>query len=110
MDKPGTESLILGVLEAEALHGYDIAKRIRTLSEGALAVGDGQLYPTLHQLEADGFVTAEWTGSEAKPRKVYTLTKAGRSQLQKHQERWQKYASGVANVLRISNSPMKELA
>ena len=70
MGNPGTESLILGVLEAEALHGYDIAKRIRALSEGALTIGDGQLYPTLHQLEADGFVTAKWTGSEAKPRKV----------------------------------------
>ena len=51
---------MLGVLQAQPLHGYEITKRIRELSDGALSYGDGQLYPVLHELEQAEWVSAEF--------------------------------------------------
>ncbi len=93
------ETLVLGVLSQEPLHGYDIAKRISKLSSDALRVGDSRLYPALHKLENEGLIVGEWSGPEAKPRKVYSLTEAGIKHLEVHQTEWQKFAHGVSAVL-----------
>jgi PadR family transcriptional regulator, regulatory protein PadR len=94
------EAMVLGVLQTEALHGYEIAKRIRELSKDAFRYGEGQLYPALHALERAGFVAAEWVPQEGKPaRKVYAITESGKAELAKQRKQWEKFAHGVASIL-----------
>lgn len=98
--KTDLEALVLGVLQEQPLHGYEIAKRIKLLSEKALSVGEGQLYPALHKLERDGMVEAEWIPQEGKPpRKVYRLTQKGDGALVEWRREWSKFAEGVSTIL-----------
>lgn len=100
--KGDLEALVLGVLEGTQLHGYEISKRIRQLSDTALAVGEGQIYPALHRLERDGMVAAIWVPQEGKPpRKVYRLTDEGVGLLETHKREWERFARGVNQVLRL---------
>ena len=74
--------LILKVIALEPMHGWAIAQRIRQMSGDVLQVGQGALYPSLHKLEQNGWISAEWAISENNRRaKYYTLTKAGRKAL-----------------------------
>jgi DNA-binding PadR family transcriptional regulator len=94
------ESLILAVLGDQPIHGYEIARRIKLRSGEALSVGEGLLYPTLHKLNRDGLVTAEWVTEEGRPaRKEYRLTEAGTRMLAAKQKEWQRFASGVSSVM-----------
>lgn len=96
------EALVLGVLQDGALHGYEISKRIRAASEGALSYGEGQLYPVLHALESDGHVRAEWIAQTGKPsRKVYAITPEGLKELDKRRATWQKFATGISAILAV---------
>src|SRR5918997_5620750 len=73
--KGNTPTLILCVLSEGALHGYGIAREVERRSSGALALGEGSLYPALRSLEADGLITASWEGEETgRRRKGYTPT------------------------------------
>lgn len=92
-------ALILATLQKEALHGYEIVRRIReTGAAGKLS--EGQIYPYLHDLEERGLVTAQWhTDTGAAPRRVYELTSAGSGELAKHKETWNKFVAGVGSVL-----------
>jgi transcriptional regulator len=84
------------------MHGYGIVSHIQQLSEGALEVEEGSLYPALHRIEQDGWVHAEWKVTENNRRaKYYRLTAAGRKQLAKEQERWGQLSRAVARVLRF---------
>jgi len=72
-----------------ALHGYGIARRIEQTSGGLLAVRYGTLYPALLKLEQEGYISAEWGISDNNRRaKYYTLTRAGKKQLQKEAREW----------------------
>jgi PadR family transcriptional regulator PadR len=94
------EALILSCLSTGPAHGYELSKRIRMLSQEALSVAEGKLYPALHALEAEGDITAEWIPQGNKPpRKVYELTDDGRKTLQRKQSEWQAFARGVGSVL-----------
>jgi DNA-binding PadR family transcriptional regulator len=96
------EALVLGVLRNGALHGYAISKAIKEQGAGALKLGENRLYPTLHNLESAGLVTAEWQPQENKPpRKVYQLTHAGHTELAKYRSQWEQYAAGVNSILGI---------
>ncbi len=98
--KGDLDALILGVLEIEPLHGYEISKRIKRLSEHALDIGEGQLYPALHILERSGHVTATWVPIEGKPpRKVYEITESGRSNLVEKRREWTLFTAGVGAIL-----------
>jgi PadR family transcriptional regulator, regulatory protein PadR len=94
--------LVLTVLDRRApLHGYGIATVIEDLSQEALRVEEGSLYPALHRMEELGWISAEWKMSETKRRaRFYRVTKAGRKQLESESERWLSFSSGVARVLR----------
>jgi transcriptional regulator len=82
-------------------HGYGIATAIQELSEDALCVEEGSLYPALHRMEEAGWITAEWVVTENKRRaRIYRITKAGAKQLATETERWTAYSNGVARVLR----------
>ncbi len=93
------QALILGTLQTEPLHGYEIVRRIRETG-GAGRLSEGQIYPYLHQLEEAGWVTAEWqTDTGAAPRRVYQLTPTGRSELSRHRKLWKEFVSGVDSLL-----------
>ena len=100
--KQGTlELLILRLLRAGPLNGWDIMQRIRVVSGEVLTVTPGALYPALHRLEERGLIAAEWTASENNRRaKFYELTLAGRKQLEAERETWERFAGAVAAVLR----------
>jgi DNA-binding PadR family transcriptional regulator len=92
-------ALILGTLGSEALHGYQIVKRIREAG-GATKLSEGQIYPYLHRLEESGLVTAHWqTDTGAAPRRVYEITPKGRKELDHQRALWEKFASGVGALL-----------
>ena len=75
--------LLLKILALEPLNGWAISQRLKQLSSDVLQVSDGSLYPALHKLEQEGWVTAEWRQSENNRRaKFYALTRAGRRQLE----------------------------
>ena len=70
-------------------HGFGLAKRIQQISEGALSLNQGTLYPALLRLEQKGWISSEWGVSEANRRaKFYQLTRAGRKQIERESEDW----------------------
>jgi PadR family transcriptional regulator PadR len=92
--------LILKTLSREPMHGWAIAKRIQALSDEVLSVQQGSLYPALHRLENQGWITAEWKSSEhGRDAKVYELTKEGRRQLTRELESWNRLSSAVGLLL-----------
>jgi transcriptional regulator len=98
--------LIIKTLEALGpLHGYRIARRIEQISGHQLALNQGTLYPALLKLEQMGWISSRWGLSESGRRiRIYTLTRAGRKQLQKEEENWQRAASIVERFLKISET------
>jgi len=83
------DMLILKTLQWGPQHGYGISQAIRTTSSDVLQVETGSLYPALHRLERQGWVTAEWKQSESNQRaKFYEITKLGKEQLTSDYERW----------------------
>jgi transcriptional regulator len=92
--------LILKTLAREPMHGWAIAKRIQSLSDDVLSVQQGSLYPALHRLENQGWITAEWKSSEhGRDAKVYELTREGRRQLARELESWNRLSSAVGLLL-----------
>jgi DNA-binding PadR family transcriptional regulator len=91
--------LVLGILAEGDLHGYAILKRVADLSGGRMQWSDGMLYPLLHRLERQGYVSAAWGTSEAgRRRKHYALTPAGRAALAERQEQWSVVADALKQV------------
>jgi PadR family transcriptional regulator, regulatory protein PadR len=93
--------LILKSLAREPLHGWGVAKRIQSLSDEVLSVQQGSLYPALHRLEHQGWVTAVWKDTElGRSAKFYTLTRDGRKQLELELEIWRRLSSAVGLLLK----------
>ena len=93
--------LILRTLLYGPSHGHAIAKHIRRVSENALQIETGSLYPALHKLEGRGWITAEWKKSDkGKRARYYRLTPAGRKHLTAQQSRWEALSVAMARVLR----------
>jgi len=93
--------LILKTIAREPLHGWGISKRIQELSDDQLSVGQGSLYPALHRLEEQGWITADWKETELGRRaKFYLLTRDGRRQLERELETWKRLSSAVGLLLR----------
>lgn len=92
--------LILKTVALEPMHGWGIAQRIQQVSKDVLQVQQGSLYPALYRLERKGLIQAAWGASENNRRaKYYSLTKAGREQLEKEQAEWERLSSAVALIL-----------
>jgi PadR family transcriptional regulator PadR len=92
--------LILQTLANGPMHGWGVAQRIQQVSNDVLQVGQGSLYPALHRLEYKGWIRAEWGESENNRRaKFYSLTRAGKKQLQTELEDWDRLSEAVALVL-----------
>jgi PadR family transcriptional regulator, regulatory protein PadR len=92
--------LILHALQRGELHGYAIAQTIHLLSEQALKVEEGSLYPALYRLELDGAIEAHWGVSENNRKaKYYGITKRGKKLLASEEETWNRLSLGVQRVL-----------
>ena len=88
--------LILKTIARDPLHGWGIAKRIQVLSGDVLSVGQGSLYPALHRLEQQGWVTAAWKDSDlGRSAKFYSLTEEGKKQLERELRTWDRLSSAV---------------
>jgi PadR family transcriptional regulator PadR len=93
--------LILRTIALDAMHGWAIAQRIQQISDDLLRVQQGSLYPALHRLEHQGWITADWGTSDNNRRaRFYSLTKAGRMQLATEVRKWERLSAGVNLVLR----------
>lgn len=93
--------LILKTLETGPKHGWAIARRIQQVSAEVLQVTQGALYPALHRLEAQGWLKAEWqTSDTGRDRKVYALTQAGRKQLTRELDSWERLSGAITLVIR----------
>jgi PadR family transcriptional regulator, regulatory protein PadR len=94
--------LLLKMLTLEPMHGWAISERLKQVSGGVLQVSEGSLYPALHKLEQEGWITAKWQPTEAKKRaKFYSLTPVGRKVLVRESAHWDRLSSAVSQVLRL---------
>src|SRR6202045_2733958 len=92
--------LILKTLALEPMHGWGIANRIQQVSKDVLQIGQRSLYPALHRLEYKGWIRSDWGNSENNRRaKFYSLTRAGKKQLQTELEDWDRLSAAVALLL-----------
>ena len=92
--------LILRTIALEPMHGWGIVLRIQQMSSEVLQVQPGSLYPALHRLEHQGWIGAKWGDTDAGRRaKYYTLTRAGRKQLERETEQWRRLSSAVTSLL-----------
>ena len=92
--------LILRTLELQPLHGVGIADRIEQVTRGVFVVGPGSLFPALHRLAKQGWISGEWTESEDGRRvKVYELTRSGRGQLANEKNNWRRVHTAMSQVL-----------
>ena len=98
---PGTlDLLILRTLTTGRMHGYGIAQRMKEVSDDVLQVGESSLYPALQRLLLNGWVKAEWGPSENNRRaRYYTLTAAGRRQLDVEREQFARMITAIEKVL-----------
>jgi len=93
--------LVLRVLNAGPLHGFGIGERIHAVSNEVLDVEEGSLYPSLYRMEAKGWIKAEWGQSDrGRKAKLYSLTRAGRRQLDNERELWSRMAAAIGRVLK----------
>jgi PadR family transcriptional regulator PadR len=95
--------LVLKTLARGPLHGYGITLHIQMVSKDFLRVEEGSLYPALHRMEQDGWVSAEWGFSENNRRaRYYQLTAKGRKQLAEEEKNWEHLTQAVAQVLQFA--------
>ena len=95
--------LIMRTIALEPMHGWAIAQRIQQISDELLRVQQGSLYPALHRLEHQGWIIAGWGTTENNRRaRFYSLTKAGRRQLDVEVSKWKRLSAGVNLVLERS--------
>jgi PadR family transcriptional regulator, regulatory protein PadR len=94
------DMLVLRTLVLAPLHGYGIAKAIRSNSSDLLDIEFGSLYPALKRLELKGWIAAKWETSEFNRKaKFYRLTPAGRKQLQREHSKWAEFVSAVGQIM-----------
>src|SRR6266581_9233234 len=97
--------LILKILALEPLNGWAVGQRLRQVSGDVLQVSDGSLYPALHKLEHEGWITAEWKPSENNRRaKFYSLTRPGRRQLEREASSWKRLSAAISDVVKLKEA------
>jgi PadR family transcriptional regulator, regulatory protein PadR len=97
--------VLLKILALEPMNGFAVSQRLTQVSGDVLQVSDGSLYPALHKLEQEGWITAEWKTSEYGRRaKYYSLTKLGRRQLEKEADNWGRLSSAISRVIKLKEA------
>jgi transcriptional regulator len=95
--------LILRTLQNGSMHGWSVSERIQQISRDVLQVNQGSLYPALHRLEHQGWITAEWGVSELGRRaRFYRLTAEGRRHLERETETWSRLSEAIGRVLKLA--------
>jgi PadR family transcriptional regulator, regulatory protein PadR len=99
------DMLLLKILALEPMNGFAVSQRLKQVSGDVLQVSDGSLYPALHKLEQEGWITAEWKTSEHGRRaKYYSLTRLGRRQLEKEADSWGRLSTAISRVIRLKEA------
>jgi PadR family transcriptional regulator PadR len=93
-------TLILEAIEHKPDHGYSIAQRIKERSKGVLDFKEGTLYPALHKLELEGMVESYEGMEQGRTRRCYRITRAGRGQLAKGRQAWNKVSRAISLILK----------
>lgn len=102
LSKGSTSLLVLSVLEQEDMYGYQIIKELETKSKEIFCLKEGTLYPILHALEKDGFLTSYWQDSpNARSRKYYKITENGKKELSEQKEEWNLFSTAVNQVINL---------
>jgi transcriptional regulator len=97
--------LVLKALAFGGQHGYGVARWVRSVTDGTLAIEEGALYTSLHRMEKRGWIEAEWGLSDNNRRaKYYGLTPKGRQQLRSEASAWTRYAEAVFKVLQATEA------
>ena len=97
------DMLILKTLTLGPMHGYAIVRRLQQVTDDALQVEEGSLYPALYRMAAKNWIEAEWGISENNRRaKYYRLTKAGKRQLQEEVAFWERFSLAASKVLQLA--------
>ena len=97
------DMLILKSLQLEPMHGFGISVRIRQISDEVLQVEQGSLYPALYRLEEQGWIKAEWGVSDNNRKaRFYSLTSAGRRQLEAETANWERLATAINLILKTT--------
>lgn len=95
--------LVLRTLARGPMHGYGITVHIQRVSKDVLRVEEGSLYPALHRIEEAGWIASEWRTSKNNRRaKYYRLMPAGRKQIAREEESWERVVQGVSSLLRFA--------
>ena len=97
------DMLILKALQLEPMHGFGISVRIRQISDEVLQVEQGSLYPALYRIEEQGWIKAEWGVSDNNRKaRFYSLTFAGRKQLEAETANWERLATAINLILKTT--------
>ena len=99
------DMLLLKILALEPMNGFAVSQRLKQVSGDVLQVSEGSLYPALHNLEQEGWITAEWKTSEKGRRaKYYSLTRPGRRQLEKEAGNCGRLSSAISRVIKLKEA------
>jgi PadR family transcriptional regulator PadR len=93
------DPMILAVVGARPAHGYAVIEDLKRRSGGVFELPEGTVYPALHRLEAEGLLASSWDDTSGRRRRVYRLTRRGRSTLSSRRSEWQVFARAVDGVL-----------
>ena len=93
------ESLILATVAESPAHGYAIVQQLKQRSGGTFDLAEGTVYPALHRLEHEGLLSSSWSVEAGRRRRVYRLTRSGRSTLGERRREWGRFARAVEAVL-----------
>lgn len=93
------DGLVLAIVAVEPLHGYAVIERLKERSGGAFDLPEGTVYPVLHRLEAEGLLASSWSKGTGRRRRVYRITRRGRTALDARRDEWGRFSNAVAGVL-----------
>ena len=97
--------LVLRLLDRGPMYGYQMIQYLRERSDGYFELGEGALYPLLHEMEAEGFLRAEWRDQEGRPkRRYYRLTARGKKELARRVADWKGFTRAVDFVLEATHA------
>lgn len=99
------DMLLLKILALEPMNGFAISQRLTAVSGEILQVSDGSLYPALHKLEQQGWISASWKTTENNRRaRFYSLTRLGRRQLEREAHDWSRLCSAISRVVKLKEA------
>ena len=97
--KGHVDFLLLATLREAPLHGYGVVDKLRGSSDGAFDLAEGTVYPALYRLEAAGLLSSKWTTAGGRRRRVYQLTRRGRTELARERKEWKAFSHAVEAVV-----------